>query len=87
MIRERHNRISQPAPSWKTRVAQSAARLRSDLAFALIDAVTVVIAYTAALVLRFLDLQSISPKWWQGFLITLPIVLAVHLIAGHPWKT
>ena len=75
------------------RLAQAAARLRADLAFALIDAVIIVFAYTAALVLRFIDIQSISPKWWQGFLIVLPIVLVVHLTAnlifgayGHVWE-
>ena len=80
-------------PPWKTRLAQAAARLRADLAFALIDAVIVVFAYTAALVLRFIDIQSISSKWWQGFLIVLPIVLVVHLTAnlifgayGHVWE-
>ena len=78
---------------WRTRLAQSAARLRADLTFAAIDAVIVVFAYMAALVLRFVDLQTISPKWWQGFLISLPIVMIVHLSAnflfgayGHVWE-
>ena len=85
--------ITHVAAPWKTRLAQAAARLRADLAFALIDAVIIVFAYTAALVLRFIDIQSISPKWWQGFLIVLPIVLVVHLTAnlifgayGHVWE-
>lgn len=75
------------------RLAQAAARLRADLAFALIDAVIVVFAYMAALVLRFVDIQDISARWWQGFLIALPVVLVVHLVAnfvfgayGHVWE-
>ena len=93
MAQLRDNTISHETPPWKMRLAQAAARLRADLAFALIDAVIIVFAYTAALVLRFIDIQSISPKWWQGFLIVLPIVLVVHLTAnlifgayGHVWE-
>ncbi|NND04397.1 MAG: polysaccharide biosynthesis protein [Acidimicrobiia bacterium] len=77
----------------RVRLAQYLARARADLAFAVIDAIVVGLAYTAALVLRFMDIQGITPDWWQGFAITLPLIVMAHLGAnllfgayGHVWE-
>ena len=72
---------------------RGAARLRADLSFAVIDAMTIVLAYTAALVLRFIDLEGVPTDWWQRFLTVLPAIVAVHILAnlvcgayGHVWE-
>jgi len=77
----------------RVRLAQFLARARVDLSFAVIDAIVVALAYTAALVLRFMDIQGIAPDWWRGFAIALPVIIGVHLIAnlsfgayGHVWE-
>ena len=44
--------------------------------------VVVAIGYTAALVLRFMDIQGIPPDWWLGFAISLPVIIGVHLLAN-----
>ena len=79
--------------SWRTRLAQSAVRVRSDVSFALIDALVIVVAYSAALVLRFVDLRGVPENWMRGFILALPLVIAVHLGAnvvfgayGHVWE-
>ncbi len=81
------------APPFRVRLAQYLAGVRVDFSFAVIDAVVVAIAYTAALVLRFMDIQGIAPDWWRGFLVSLPLIIAVHLLAnllfgayGHVWE-
>ncbi len=75
------------------RIAEYFSRARADLSFALIDAVVVTLAYTAALVLRFVDIQGIAPDWWRSFAISLPAIVLVHLAAnlafgayGHVWE-
>ena len=65
--------------SWRTRLAQSAVRVRSDVSFAVIDALVIVGAYSAALVLRFIDLRGVPENWMRGFILALPLVVAVHL--------
>jgi FlaA1/EpsC-like NDP-sugar epimerase len=72
---------------------RNAARLRADFSFAVIDAMTVLIAYTAALVLRFIDIQGVPSNWWQRFVAFLPVIVAVHILAnlacgayGHVWE-
>jgi FlaA1/EpsC-like NDP-sugar epimerase len=79
--------------SWKLRLAQTLARTRVDLSFALVDALLIIVAYSAALVLRFMDLEGVPADWLHGFLIALPIILLVHLsfnvvfgAYGHVWK-
>ncbi len=79
--------------SWRTRLAQSAVRVRSDVSFALIDGLVIVVAYSAALVLRFVDLRGVPENWMRGFILALPLVVAVHLAAnvvfgayGHVWE-
>jgi FlaA1/EpsC-like NDP-sugar epimerase len=78
---------------WRLRLAQGMARVRSDVSFALIDALVVVTAYSAALVLRFIDVQGVPDNWVRNFLQYLPLVLIVHLVAnllfgayGHVWE-
>ena len=76
------------------RLARAFASLRADVAFATIDALLVIVAYSGALMLRFVDLPTgVPPHWWLEFLATLPIIVAVHLIAnvvfgayGHVWE-
>ncbi len=79
--------------SWSPRIARALARLRSDLAFAAIDAATVMLGYVAAMVLRFLDSGVTVSGWWNSFLILLPVIVMVHLGAnlwlgayGHVWE-
>ena len=76
-----------------SRVAPAIARVRSDVAFALVDCVIIVVSYLAALVVRFADRQGIDPDWWEGFATFLPIALAIHLLSnalfgayGHVWE-
>jgi len=78
--------------SWKLRLAQTLARTRVDLSFALVDALLIIVAYSAALVLRFIDLEGVPSDWLHGFLLALPIILIVHLgfnvafgAYGHVW--
>ena len=77
----------------RVRLAQFLARARVDLSFAVIDAVVVALGYTAALVLRFMDVQGIAPNWWRGFAVILPVIIGIHLVAnlifgayGHVWE-
>ena len=75
------------------RVARASARLRSDLTFATIDALTVVLSYTAAMGLRSLDGPVAIADFRVGFLILLPAIVMIHLAAnlfggvyGHEWE-
>lgn len=79
--------------TWKLGLAQALARMRADLSFAMVDAMLIVVAYTAALVLRFVDLEGVPHDWWRGFLVALPVILVVHLLFnlifgayGHVWE-
>jgi len=76
------------------RLARRLASLRADVAFAVVDAFLVVVAYGAALMIRFFDLpDGVPPQWWEDFSLTLPIIVAAHLTAnvalgayGHVWQ-
>jgi FlaA1/EpsC-like NDP-sugar epimerase len=76
------------------RLARAFASLRADVAFATVDALLVIVAYSGALMLRFVDLpEGVPPHWWVEFIATLPVIVAVHLIAnvvfgayGHVWE-
>jgi FlaA1/EpsC-like NDP-sugar epimerase len=81
------------ASDWRLRLAQAMARVRSDVSFALIDALIVTTAYSAALLLRFFDLQGVPQRWVVDFLLYLPLVVLVHLVSnlafgayGHVWE-
>ena len=86
---------SQRAPlgSVGVSVARASARLRSDLTFAAIDALMVVVSYTAAMGLRSLDGPVTMSNFRTGFLILLPVIVIIHLAAnlasgvyGHEWE-
>lgn len=79
--------------TWQQSLALAGARLRTDVVFAMVDAAIVVIAYSAALLLRFIDFQGVTPDWWKGFVLVLPVVIIVHVVAnlifgayGHVWE-
>ncbi|MEA2001600.1 MAG: hypothetical protein U9N84_06910, partial [Actinomycetota bacterium] len=78
---------------WRVRLARTVAGLRSDLSFAAVDAMVIVVAYSAALVLRFIDVRGVPENWIRGFALALPFVLGLHLGAnlifgayGHVWE-
>jgi FlaA1/EpsC-like NDP-sugar epimerase len=75
------------------KLARTSARLRSDLTFAAIDAVTVIVSYTAAMSLRSLDGPVEIANFRAGFLLLLPTIVIIHLAAnlaagvyGHEWE-
>jgi FlaA1/EpsC-like NDP-sugar epimerase len=75
------------------RFAQASARLRSDWTFAMIDAVTVIVSYAAAMGLRGLDEPVALADFRTGFILLLPIIILIHLTAnllfgvyGHEWE-
>ncbi|HVR32615.1 MAG TPA: polysaccharide biosynthesis protein [Acidimicrobiia bacterium] len=78
---------------WRLRLAQAAAGLRADISFAAVDAGIVLVAYTAALVLRLTDGQGVSAGWWAGFRATILLIVIVHVVCnvifgayGHVWE-
>lgn len=79
---------------WRMRVTSAAAHLRADLSFALVDTFLIVLAYSAALVMRFFESTAgIPQRWVDGFLTVLPFIVIVHLIFnvafgtyGHVWE-
>ncbi|HKY48014.1 MAG TPA: polysaccharide biosynthesis protein, partial [Acidimicrobiia bacterium] len=79
---------------WRLRLMQGAAHLRADLSFAVIDSFLIVLAYTAAMALRFVESSAgIPQRWLHGFLTMLPVILAIHLVCnivfgayGHVWE-
>ena len=81
-------------PNRSLRVARAFASLRADVAFASVDALLVIVAYSGALMLRFIDLpEGVPPHWWMEFVLALPVIVAVHLLAnivfgayGHVWE-
>ncbi len=75
------------------KVARASARLRSDLTFATIDALTVVVSYSAAMGVRSLDAPVEISDFRSGFLILLPTIVVIHLalnlvagVYGHEWE-
>jgi len=81
------------ARTFGTQLARASARLRADLTFAVIDAVTVVVSYAAAMGLRSLDGPVALADFRMGFLLLLPAMVMVHLAAnltagvyGHEWE-
>jgi FlaA1/EpsC-like NDP-sugar epimerase len=74
------------------RVVKSVARVRTDIPFAIIDSFLIVMAYMTALMLRFLE-EGTPTFWWNNFLVVLPLIVGVHLVAnvafgtyGHVWE-
>ncbi len=76
------------------RLARRLASLRADVSFAAVDALLVTVAYGLALMLRFVELpDGVPPRWWEGFELVLPVIVATHIIAnialgayGHVWQ-
>jgi FlaA1/EpsC-like NDP-sugar epimerase len=76
------------------KVARGLASLRADVSFAAVDALLVAVAYSLALMVRFLDQpQGVPARWWGDFVVALPAIVAVHLAAnvlagayGHVWE-
>ena len=76
------------------RIARGLASLRADVSFAAVDALLVIVAYSGALMLRFVDLpEGVPPRWWQDFVLFLPVIVAAHLVTnvlfgayGHVWQ-
>ncbi len=75
-------------------LARILSSVRADVSFAVVDALLVALAYTAALILRFVDQPTGVPvHWWQDFLWVLPVIVSVHLVCnallgtyGHVWE-
>ena len=75
-------------------IARTAAAVRADLSLALIEALIIVVAYAAALSVRFVDSAGGVPTgWWMRLILVLPILLFVHIGVnalfgnyGHVWK-
>jgi len=75
-------------------IARTAAAVRADLSLALIEAVIIVVAYVAALSVRFFDSTGGVPSgWWTRLAFVLPLLLIVHIGTnalfgnyGHVWK-
>lgn len=75
-------------------MAIAAARIRADIAFAVLDLFVVVAAYTLGLGLRMLDpLVGEAADFWRDLAIAMPVIVAVHILAnvvagayGHVWE-
>ena len=61
-------------------IARTAAAVRADLSLALIEALIIIVAYSAALSVRFVDSAGGVPTgWWMRLVVVLPILLIVHI--------
>ncbi|MGB7861063.1 MAG: nucleoside-diphosphate sugar epimerase/dehydratase, partial [Acidimicrobiia bacterium] len=75
-------------------LSRTASRIRTDIAFAVIDLVVVMAAYSIGLGLRTLDpLVGHVQDFWIDLAIALPFIAAIHLTAnalagayGHVWE-
>ena len=82
------------AIGWRHRLSRSAAGIRADVSFAIIDLVLVAFAYSTASALRMLD-PSVgrADEYWISLFRLLPLIAAVHILAnfivgayGHVWE-
>ena len=79
---------------WGPSITRTAATVRADLSLALIEAVIIMVAYVAALSVRFFDSTCGVPSGWATRLaFVLPLLLVVHIGTnalfgnyGHVWK-
>lgn len=75
-------------------ISQAASRIRVDIAFALVDLLVVVAAYSIGMAIRMLDTGVNDPtKYWTDLFVALPVIVLIHLVAnalagayGHVWK-
>jgi FlaA1/EpsC-like NDP-sugar epimerase len=78
----------------RTGLTRKLASLRVDVSFAFVDALLVAVAYSTALILRFVDQpEGVPLRWWIDFRWTLPVIVAVHVLMnvlfgtyGHVWE-
>lgn len=93
-MKSSNDNIKSATKSGFEHLATSLASLRADVSFAVVDAILVALAYTAALIFRFMDQSSGVPeRWWIDFLWVLPMIVLVHLLFnvllgtyGHVWE-
>lgn len=75
-------------------ISRRASRIRTDIAFATVDVLVVVAAYSMGLGLRMLDpMVGDAQGYWTDLLIALPAIVLIHLVAnavagayGHVWE-
>lgn len=80
--------------TWRRDISITAARIRADIAFAVIDVFIVVAAYTVGLGIRMLDPGVMDPvTYFRDFAPVLPLIVVIHLVAnvvagayGHVWE-
>ncbi len=82
------------AVSWRESAANSAARVRADFAFAIVDVFIIVAAYTFGLAVRMLDPGvDTGREFWVDLAMAMSVIVIVHLVAnvlagayGHVWE-
>lgn len=75
-------------------LSQAASRVRVDIAFALVDLLVVVAAYSIGMAIRMLDTMVDDPAaFWMDLFMALPVIVLIHLFAnalagayGHVWE-
>ena len=75
-------------------IAIAASRIRTDIAFAIIDVFVVIAAYSVGLGLRSLDSAVTGhSEFWRVLFIAMPVIVLVHLLTnvvagayGHVWE-
>lgn len=80
--------------SWRHRLSRSAAGLRADVSFAVVDFLLVVFSYSFASAIRFADpAVTRVDEYWFALFRFLPLVALVHIVAnfvvgayGHVWE-
>jgi FlaA1/EpsC-like NDP-sugar epimerase len=70
-------------PARWSRIAASAARIRGDIPLVVLDALIVAGTYTLLLAFRF-DL-SVPERYWDRFLVFLPVAMVVTLVSTGLW--
>ena len=80
---------------WRVKVSKTAAHVRADISFAVIDAILVALAYSSALGLRLLDPETarLRGEFTESLFVLLPVIILVHLSTniifgayGHVWE-
>ena len=75
-------------------IASAASRVRTDIAFAVIDVFVVIAAYSVGLGLRSLDSAVTEPtQYWKMLFIAMPVIVLIHVLSnvvagayGHVWE-
>ncbi len=82
------------ASTWRESAAISAARVRADIAFAVVDVFIIIAAYTFGMAVRMLDPGiDIGRTYWVYLALAMPVIVLVHVLAnvlagayGHVWE-